>query len=63
MSLFNVAVTLICIGVLMWAVNAYIPMAEAIKKVLNIVVILAVIWWLLRVFGVLDRISGFPVGR
>ena len=43
MSLISVAVTLIVVGVLLWLVNAYIPMDGKIKKILNIVVVICVI--------------------
>lgn len=48
----SIIISLILIGVLLWAVNAYIPMADPIKKILNVVVIILVILWLLNVFGV-----------
>lgn len=53
MPLINVAITLIIVGVLLWLVNAYIPMDGKIKKILNIVVVICVVVWLLSVFGVL----------
>lgn len=54
MSLLSVVLTLIVIGVLLWLINAYIPMARSIKTILNIVVVVAVIIWLLSVFGVIN---------
>lgn len=53
MSLISIIVVLIVVGVLLWLVNAYIPMARPIKNILNIVVILAVILWLLSAFGLI----------
>ena len=53
MSLISLVVTLIVVGVLLWAVNSYIPMDAKIKKILNIVVVIAVVLWLLYAFGVL----------
>lgn len=58
MSLITIVLVLIVVGVLLWLINAYIPMARPIKTILNIVVIIAVILWLLSAFGV---ISGFNV--
>lgn len=57
MPLLSIVLVLIVVGVLLWLVNAYIPMASSIKKILNVVVIIAVIIWLLKVFGVLDSLS------
>jgi hypothetical protein len=51
MSLFSLAITLIVVGVLLWLVNAYIPMDGKIKKILNIVVLICVVMWLLFAFG------------
>lgn len=51
--LINLIVTLIVVGLLLWLVNNYIPMDGKIKSILNVVVVIAVILWLLRMFGVL----------
>jgi len=53
MSLISLIVTLIIIGLLLWAVNNYIPMDAKIKNILNIVIVIAVLLWLLSVFGVI----------
>jgi len=56
MPLINIVVVLIVVGVLLWLVNRYIPMAGSIKNILNIVVIIAVVLWLLRTFGVIGAL-------
>jgi uncharacterized membrane protein YhdT len=61
MSLVSLAVTLIVVGVLLWLVNAYIPMDAKIKKILNIVVVICVVVWLLFAFGIIDRSSNIRV--
>jgi hypothetical protein len=63
MDLIHLVVILIVIGVLLWLVNNFIPMEGRIKQILNGVVIIAVILWLLQVFGVFSYLSGFHVGR
>jgi ABC-type long-subunit fatty acid transport system fused permease/ATPase subunit len=63
MSLINTVITLIVVGVLLWLVNAYIPMDGKIKKILNIVVVIAVVLWLLQGFGVLGAVDGIHVGH
>jgi 1-acyl-sn-glycerol-3-phosphate acyltransferase len=55
MSLISLAITLVVIGVLLWLVNTYIPMAGSIKKILNAVVVICVVVWLLFAFGVLHH--------
>ena len=49
MPLINLIITLIIIGVLLWLINAYIPMDGKIKKILNVVVVICVVVWLLSV--------------
>ena len=63
MSLITLVVVLIVVGVLLWLVNAYIPMDGKIKNILNIVVVIAVVLWLLQAFGVLGSFSSIQVGR
>ena len=63
MSLINVLIVLIVVGVLLWLVNNYIPMDAKIKKILNVVVVIFVIIWLLQAFGILGSISGMHIGN
>jgi hypothetical protein len=56
--LINLIVTLIVVGLLLWLVNNYIPMDGKIKSILNVVVVIAVVIWLLRMFGVLGGALG-----
>ena len=62
MSLIGLVITLIVVGVLLWLVNTYIPMDSKIKTILNVVVVIAVVLWLLRAFGVLGSLSDVRVG-
>ncbi len=54
---------LIVVGVLLWLVNRFIPMAGSIKSILNAVVVIVVILWLLNVFGVFHSMSRMHVAR
>ncbi len=62
MSLINLLIILVVIGVILWLINTYIPMQATIKKILNAVVVIAVIIWLLSVFGVIDNIGNIHIG-
>jgi predicted lysophospholipase L1 biosynthesis ABC-type transport system permease subunit len=62
-SLINLVVVLIVVGVLLWLVNTYIPMDRKIKSILNAVVVIAVVVWLLQVFGLLGSLASIHVGR
>ncbi len=61
MSLITVIVTLLVVGVLLWLVNTYVPMAASIKKILNAVVVIVVVIWLLRAFGLLAELGKVKV--
>jgi len=61
MSLISLIVTLIVVGILLWLVNAYIPMDGKIKKILNVVVTICVVVWLLSVFGVIGHAGSINV--
>ena len=63
MSLLNIVVVLIVVGVLLWLVNNYIPMDGKIKNILNVVVIIAVVLWLLQAFGLLGSLGSIHVGH
>ena len=63
MSLLTVVVTLAVVGLLLWLVNRYIPMQGQIKGILNGVVVIVVILWLLKVFGLFTQLSSFRVGH
>ncbi|KPP88542.1 MAG: hypothetical protein HLUCCA08_17150 [Rhodobacteraceae bacterium HLUCCA08] len=62
MSLINLVVTLVVVGVGLWLINTYVPMDRKIKKILNVVVVIVVLLWLLRGFGILGDIGAIRVG-
>ncbi len=63
MPLLNIIIILMVVGVLLWLVNTYVPMQTMIKKILNAVVIIAVVVWLLDVFGIANSIMNVHVGN
>jgi len=58
----EIVITLIVVGVLLWLVNSFIPMAGTIKRILNAVVVIGVVLWLLNVSGMLHSLSRIHVG-
>jgi hypothetical protein len=58
-TLVNIVVILVVVGLVMWLINTYIPMAGAIKSLLNIVVFVVVLIWVLQTFGLIGPIPGF----
>lgn len=57
MPILTILLVLIVVGVILWLVNNYVPMDRKIKSIFNAVVVIIVIIWLLRVFGVLDSVK------
>jgi hypothetical protein len=62
MSLITIIVVLVVVGILLWLINAYIPMQSTIKSILNAVVVIVVVIWLLQVFGVLGSVGNIRIG-
>ena len=63
MPLVNLVIALIVVGVALWLINRFIPMASSIKTILNVVVVVAVGVWVLQAVGIWGQISSFRVGR
>jgi hypothetical protein len=62
MPLIQILLALIVVGVLLWLVNRFIPVANSIKSILNAVVVIVVVLWLLNVFGLFHSLSNIHVG-
>ena len=63
MPLLQVLMVLIVVGVLLWLVNNFIPMAGSIKSILNAVVVIVTVLWLLNIFGLFHSLSHIRVGK
>jgi len=63
MPLVTVVLALCVVGLLLWLVNRFIPMQSQIKGILNAVVVIAVVLWLLQVFGLFPYLNQFRVGH
>jgi hypothetical protein len=63
MTLLNIVVVLVVVGLVLWLINTYIPMAGSIKSLLNIVVFVLVLIWVLQVFGLIGPIRGVRIPR
>ena len=63
MTLPNIVLVLVVIGLIMWLINTYIPMAAGIKSILNVVVFVVVLIWVLQLFGIIGPISGVQVPK
>jgi predicted membrane protein len=63
MPLINLVIALIVVGVALYLINRYIPMASSIKTILNIVVVVAVCIWLLQAVGLMGNLSSYRLPR
>jgi hypothetical protein len=61
MSILTIILVIVLVGVLLWALNSFVPMDSKVKSILNIVVVLLLIFWLLQAFG-LFHVLNFRVG-
>jgi len=62
MPLIYIVLVLIVIGMVLWVINNYIPMAGSIKAILNAVVVIAVVVWILKVVGLWGTVTSYRVG-
>ena len=61
MSLLTVILVIVLVGVLLWALNQFIPMDSKVRSILNAVVVILLVFWLLDVFGIVDSLSRIRV--
>lgn len=61
MTLIQLIIVLVVVGVILWAINTYVPMQPPIKMILNIVVILVLCLWILSAFGILSGPLNQPI--
>ena len=63
MPLVNLVIALIVVGVALWLINRFIPMASSIKTILNVVVVVAVAIWVLQAVGIWGSLTSYRIGR
>ena len=49
--LISILLPLVLVGVLLWAVLTYVPMAPPFPTIITVVAVIVCLLWLLRVFG------------
>ncbi len=63
MPLTTVIITIVAVGLVLWLVNRFIPMQGQIKSILNGLVVIVLVLWIANLYGVLDHLRHFRVGR
>jgi hypothetical protein len=61
MPILTIIIVILVVGVLLWLINSFIPMQRTIKGILNAVVVIILVVWLLKVFGVLDSLQNIQI--
>lgn len=61
MSLLTLIFVIVLVGVLLWALNQFVPMDSKVRSILNAVVVILLVVWLLDVFGIVDSLSRIRV--
>ena len=59
--LIHVVVVLIIAGVALWLIESFIPMDAKILRLLQAVVVIVLVVWLLRVFGIINLLPGLHI--
>jgi predicted membrane protein len=63
MPLVNIVIALIVVGMVLYLINRFIPMASSIKTILNVVIVVAVSVWVLQATGLWGPISNYRLTR
>jgi uncharacterized Tic20 family protein len=63
MPLINIVIALIVVGVGLWLINTYIPMAGSIKTILNVVVVVGVAIWVLQATGMWTHVTSYKLSN
>ena len=61
MPLIYIVLVLMLVGMGLWLINRYVPMAGSIKTILNAVVIVAVCVWVLKAAGLWTQVLNYKI--
>jgi hypothetical protein len=62
MPLLTLIIVIVVVGVLLWALNNFVPMDPKVQRILNVVVVVVLVLWLLQAFGVFGQLSTIRIG-
>jgi hypothetical protein len=63
MSIVSVVIVLCVVGLLLWLVTTYLPLAPPFRSIITAVVVIATVLWLLSITGVLGSLTGARMPR
>jgi len=52
-DIVRLLVVIVVLGVCLWLIQTYVPMAAPIKTLLTVVVVLVIVLWILRAFALI----------
>ena len=61
MTLLSILIAIIVVGFLLWIINTFLPMDRQIRKIFNLVVVIALVIWLLKAFGLFSYLTSIYV--
>ncbi len=61
MPLIYIVLVLMVVGMGLWLINRYVPMAGSIKTILNAVVVIAVCVWVLKAAGLWTQVVNYRI--
>lgn len=61
MPLIYIVLVLMVVGMVLWLINRYVPMAGSIKTILNAVVVIAVCVWVLKAAGLWTQVLNYKI--
>jgi hypothetical protein len=61
MPLIYIVLVLMLVGMGLWLINRYVPMAGSIKTILNAVVVIAVCVWVLKAAGLWTQVLNYRI--
>ena len=61
MPLIYIVLILIVVGMALWLINTYVPMAGSIKAILNAIVVIAVCVWVLKAAGLWSEVINYRI--
>ena len=56
-----ILIVILVVGILLWVINTKVPMDGTINKILNAVIVIVLIIWLLKEFGIWSSIQHLHV--
>ncbi len=61
MDLLDMILMFVIVGVILWLINAYVPMEPRMKTIMNVFVVIFMCIWMLRMLGLLDGLRSIRI--